>query len=89
MSPFLLACTQTALVVIGIACALCLYRVVVGPSVPDRVAALDLMTILSVGWMACLSVATQCAWLSDPAIMLGLVSFLATAAFARYLERKL
>ena len=89
MNPFLFACTQVALVVIGLACVLCLYRVIVGPSVPDRVAALDLITILSVGWMACLSVSTKDAWLTDPAIMLGLVSFLGTAAFARYLERKL
>lgn len=63
------------------------FRLVKGPSLPDRVVALDLMATLLIGILAVYSVATgQSAYL-DVAIILALIAFLGTVAFAYYIQR--
>ena len=59
-----------------------------GPTLPDRVVALDLMGVLAVGMLAAYAVDTNQPGLMDPAAVLALVGFLGTVAFARYLERR-
>jgi multicomponent Na+:H+ antiporter subunit F len=66
---------------------LAFYRLVRGPSTPDRVVALDLMALIVVGFIATYAVATEQPVLLDAAIVLALISFLSTVAFARYLEK--
>lgn len=63
------------------------YRLVRGPSLPDRVVALDLTALLVVGTIAAYEILTREPVLLDAAIVLALVAFLATVGFARYLER--
>lgn len=63
-------------------------RLVRGPSLPDRVVALDLIAILAVGIIAAYDVATRQTVFLDVAIVLALISFLGTVAFARYLEER-
>ena len=46
------------------------------------------MGVLAVGMIAAYSVATDQPVLLDPATVLGLVGFLGTVAFARYLKRR-
>ncbi len=79
---------RAALALIGLALTLTFIRLVRGPSLPDRVVALDLMGVLSVGMIAAYAVATDQPGLLDPASVLALVGFLGTVAFARYLERR-
>ena len=62
-------------------------RLVRGPSLPARVVALDLMGSLSVGIIAVYSVATQQAIFLDVAIVLALIGFLGTVAFAYFVEK--
>jgi multicomponent Na+:H+ antiporter subunit F len=69
------------------ALALTLYRIVRGPSAPDRVVALDLLTVVVIGMIAAYEVATDQPVYLDVAITLALISFLGTVAFARYVER--
>jgi len=64
-----------------------LIRLVRGPSVLDRVVALDLMSIYSVGMIAAYAVDTEQVGLLDVAIAVALITFLATVAIARYLEK--
>jgi multicomponent Na+:H+ antiporter subunit F len=64
-----------------------LYRLVRGPSLPDRVVALDLTALLVVGIIATYEIMTREPVLLDAAIVLALVAFLGTVGFARYLER--
>jgi len=66
---------------------LALRRLVLGPSLPDRVVALDLMSMLSVGILATYAIAAGQPALLDVALAIALVSFLATVGFARYTER--
>ena len=77
-----------ALALMGLAMTLTFIRLVRGPSLPDRVVALDLMGVLAVGMIAAYAVATNQPGLLDPASVLALVGFLGTVAFARYLERR-
>lgn len=63
-------------------------RLVRGPSLPDRVVALDLVGVLVVGMIILYDVATQLPVFLDAAIVLALVGFAGTVAFAKYLERR-
>lgn len=63
-----------------------LIRLVLGPTLADRVVALDYVTFIAVGFMAAFSLATNRPTFLDVAIALALVGFLATVAFARYAE---
>lgn len=89
MSPelFQLAGAAVLVMLVG-ALFLAFYRLIVGPSLPDRVVALDLMTTLSVGIMAVYAVSTDDPVFLPVAMALALITFLATIAFARYVERR-
>jgi len=63
-------------------------RLVKGPTVADRVVALDLLAVISVGVIIIHDVATELPVFLDAAIVLALVGFAGTIAFARYLERR-
>jgi len=63
------------------------YRLVRGPSLPDRVVALDLLTIQGLGLLTVYAVATGRTAYLDVGIVLTLVTFLATTAFAYYIEK--
>lgn len=72
---------------LGSAMVLAFVRMMLGPSLPDRVVALDLMATLIIAISAAYAVATgQPAYL-DAAIVLALITFLGTVAFAYYLHR--
>ena len=62
-------------------------RLVRGPSLPARVVALDMMAALSVGFIAVYTVATQQTIFLNVAIVLALVGFLGTVAFAYFVEK--
>ena len=66
----------------------CLYRVVMGPTAPDRVVAIDILGILIVGFCSILGVSTGRSWYIDIGIAWALQSFIATLALAKYLEGK-
>lgn len=63
------------------------FRLARGPSRPDRVVALDLISMLAVGYTAVYAVFTEQPVLLDAAIVVTLVNFLATVGFARYVEK--
>ena len=92
MSPGELTTTElaagVALAMVGLALFLAFVRLVRGPTLPDRVVALDLMGVLVVGMITAYAVATNQPVLLDPVTVLALVGFLSTVAFARYLERR-
>lgn len=73
---------------LGLAIVCCVYRLLRGPSVADRVVALDLIGFLAVGIIAILSAETQQPALLTVAIVMALILFLGTAGFASYIERR-
>ncbi|MCX8073695.1 MAG: monovalent cation/H+ antiporter complex subunit F [Candidatus Binatia bacterium] len=80
-------CVWVILPLLSVAVLLTVVRLALGPSFPDRVVALDLLTTIGVGIVTAAALAWQQAALFDVATVLALVSFLATVAFARYVER--
>lgn len=76
----------TGMILIGL--FLCLARLRRGPTTADRVVALDLATYLAVGFAALRALATREVQLLGPALVVALLAFLGTIAFARYIERR-
>lgn len=76
-----------ALPLLGVALLLTVVRIGLGPSLPDRVVGLDLLSTLGVSVVAVVALSSRNAVYLDVAIVLALLSFLATVAFAVYLER--
>lgn len=74
-----------ALCLLSAALLLSVVRIVIGPTLADRVLGLDLLTIQALGFVGTLAVRTGFFIYLDIAIALGLLGFLATIAFARYL----
>lgn len=81
---------HAGLIVLGISFLLTAWRVIKGPTLPDRVIALDMLVGIVMGFIALIAIRTGYTLYIDIAISLGLVGFLATVAFARFiLSRKL
>lgn len=75
------------LVMAGI--ALGFIRLVIGPTLADRVVALDMMTVSIVAFCALFAIKAGTPVFMDVAIVLALVGFLTTVALARYAERRM
>jgi multicomponent Na+:H+ antiporter subunit F len=75
-------------IVFGVALAASSWRLIVGPTLPDRVVALDLVGYLVVGLMLVLAIVTGTPALLGVGLVAALILFLATAALAIYLERR-
>ncbi len=78
---------QLPVIILVLGLILAFVRLLRGPSLANRVIALDLMTTIGIGIIAAYSVLTNQPVFLDIAIVLALISFLSTVAFAYYLER--
>ncbi|RUR31883.1 MULTISPECIES: monovalent cation/H+ antiporter complex subunit F [Vreelandella] len=74
-------------VIMGFALILAFVRVVRGPSLPDRVVALELFSTTVVGLVGVYAIQSGVASFLDAAIVIALMGFLAAIGFARFLER--
>ena len=74
-------------IILALGLILALARLIRGPSLASRVVSFDLLTTLGIGLIAVYAVMTEQPVFLDIAIVLALVSFLGTIAFAFYLER--
>ena len=67
---------------------LALVRLLRGPTLADRVVALDLIGVIAIALLATYALATGQPAFVDVALVVGLIGFLGTVAFARYVERR-
>ncbi len=74
-------------VIMSLALALSFVRVVRGPSLPDRVVALELFSTTVVGLVGVYAIKSGVSSFLDAAIVIALMGFLAAIGFARFLER--
>ncbi len=74
-----------ALIVAGV---LAIVRLMRGPTLLDRWAAIDLLAVVVVGMIALTAIQSNQPALIDVALALGLVGFLGTVAFARFVEER-
>lgn len=77
--------TTIAMVLLGFAMAMTIIRIIAGPSLADRILGLDLLSTVSVAFIAVFAVRTSLYQYIDIAVALALLAFLSTAALARYL----
>lgn len=88
VTPFLAWSVEITLYVLLASILIALLRLVRGPTLPDRIVALDLVTLICVGTIALLTIRLARPVFLDAAIALALVAFLGTVAYARFLERR-
>jgi len=65
---------------------MCLYRIMVGPTPPDRMVAIDILGILVVGICALFAIQTGKDFYLYIAIAWAILSFIGTLALAKFLE---
>jgi len=63
-------------------------RLARGPSLPDRVVALDMMTVTLVAFCGLYGIFTAVPAFLDVALIVALIGFLGTVALARFAERR-
>jgi multicomponent Na+:H+ antiporter subunit F len=76
------------LTTLAVAAVLAFIRLVRGPTLPDRVIAIDLMGVLIVCLLVVVAASTAQRAFLDVAIVIALISFVGTVAYARYVERE-
>lgn len=79
--------TPLVLVMLASAMLIAFVRLSKGPTLPDRVVAMDLLGVLAVGLIVVIAAASEQRALLDAAIVIALVGFVGTVAYARYVER--
>ncbi|GAA5417322.1 Na(+)/H(+) antiporter subunit F [Paraliobacillus ryukyuensis] len=72
--------------ILAIAIALCLFRMVKGPSMFDRIVALDLLGITLIGFVGMLMIVQQTLVYVEVILVLGILSFVGTVALSKYME---
>ena len=73
-----------ALFILSLSFLVTIGRILKGPTLPDRILGLDMLVAIAIGFIAVIGIKTGYALYVDVAIALGLVGFLATVAFARF-----
>lgn len=76
-----------ALVILALAIAACLYRLLKGPTRSDRIVALDTIGINLLAMIAVISIQLRTQDYFDMILVIGILTFVGTTALARYIER--
>ena len=83
----------TVLVILGVLLMLCLLRAIIGPTVADRLVAINMMCSIVVGMISILAVMLSEGYLVDICLIYVLLSFLAVVVLSKiymnnYIEKK-
>lgn len=76
------------LIALILMCLACVYRAISGPTLADRVVAIDIFGILMVGTCVILSMITGKSYLVDIGIAWIILSFIGTLTMAKYLGKQ-
>ena len=79
--------SQITFAMLGLALLIAFVRLVKGPTLPDRIVATDLFGMLVVGMIVVLAGRSGVRATLDTAIVIALIGFLGTVAYASYVER--
>lgn len=78
---------DAAMLMLALAMLLCLLRALRGPSLPDRILALDTLYIDTLALLIVLGIRQQTQLFFEVALVIGMLGFLGTVALATYLAR--
>ncbi len=76
-----------ALFLLGLAIALNLWRLVIGPSLPDRILALDTMYINAIALLVLFGIYEGSILYFEAALLIAVMGFVGTVALSKYLLR--
>ena len=76
-----------ALVLFAIAIGMAVLRIILGPSMPDRVLALDVIGVNLISSIAVTSVMLNTKAFLEVILILGILSFIGTIAYSKFVER--
>lgn len=76
-----------SLILIVIAMALFVYRLIKGPTAPDRVIALDAMGVTLISVVGLLSLLVGTSFYLEIILLLAILSFIGTVAFSKFIEK--
>ena len=79
--------SEITLATLAVALLVAFIRLVKGPTLPDRIVAMDLFGVLVVGLIVVLAGSSGVRATLDAAVVIALVGFLGTVAYATYVER--
>ncbi len=77
---------EYALIFMVIAIIPCIYRIIKGPTIPDRVVALDAMTTVIVVMLGIYSFVKGSVFFMDVALVIAIITFIGTVTVAKYLD---
>ena len=77
----------TSLILFGIAIAITFIRIILGPSFPDRVIAMDVIGVNLISSIAIVSILFQTKAFLEVILILGILAFISTIAFSKFMER--
>ncbi|WP_077214452.1 Na(+)/H(+) antiporter subunit F1 [Bacillus dakarensis] len=78
---------KLSLLVLAIAMLALIYRVIKGPTTPDRVIALDAVGVNLVAIVALLSIVLKTHAFLEIILLIGIIAFIGTVTFSKYLEK--
>lgn len=73
--------------ILSVSIIIIMYRVIKGPSIPDRIIAMDTIGINLIAIMAILSILLRTYAFFDVILLFGILSFIGTIAFSKFIER--
>lgn len=76
-----------ALVVVALSMLAMLIRVIIGPSLADRVVALDAIGIQLMALIGLFSIFLETKYMIVAIMLIGIIAFLGTAVFAKYMDK--
>jgi len=80
-------CVTISIVGIAISLILLLYRIMKGPTNPDRAVGLDVVGVNLMGIAALAAIMLATDKLNDVVLLIGILSFLGTVGISKYLEK--
>ncbi|MBO0602111.1 Na(+)/H(+) antiporter subunit F1 [Sporosarcina sp. E16_3] len=81
------AMLTTSLVLFSLTIAIAVIRIILGPSMPDRVIGLDMIGVNLIAMIAVISVVMNTKAFLEVILILGILSFIGTIAFSKFIER--
>jgi multicomponent Na+:H+ antiporter subunit F len=78
-----------SLILLSLSAIMVFIRLLIGPTLPDRVLAIDVMSVLVVCIIAIFTIISKHTIYLDIVIALSLITFLGTVAFAQFIEWQL
>ncbi|TQR16369.1 Na(+)/H(+) antiporter subunit F1 [Psychrobacillus soli] len=77
----------TALALFAISIVIALVRIIIGPSMPDRAVALDMIGVNLISMIAVISIVLKTKAFLEAILILGILAFISTIAISKYVER--